>query len=647
MIEETTLMTKVGNRWMEYPVTLSYEKGRIYFLQSDRALKNEIKAMTGAKWHGYDDPSTMYWSVSDTPRNRFQLNFMKGENVYEHFDQSVVERTYSRPLFAHQRAMADHFLTYHYGVMAAEMGTGKTLALQEIMETATRERLAKGLSKPKWLWIGPKSSLVNVKRELNRWQLAEYVDLEMMSYEAFTKWVSNFNPNEQEIPFGLLCDEASKLKSHTVKCSQAAQTLADMIRAKYGMEGFVILASGTPSPKTPTDWWSLCEIAFPGFLKEGSVKALQQRLAIMVQREFNNNVINQIVAWRDDEARCEVCGEFEDAPQHPHDHKYQPCGFNEVEYLHKRLQGLVIVFLKKDVLKELPEKQYREVYCTPDPSILRAAKVIANTATNAMTGHTLLRELSDGFQYRDKVVGTTKCTACPDACGVVEEWFHPESESSFSQIDLFDEGYAAQLIKRSVPCPACSGTGEMPKIVRETIELPCAKDQALRDLIDENDEVGRLVVFAGFTGSVDRIAKIFKAKKWSVVCCDGRGLRVIDSDGKIVPKINGLEYWSDLASNPKVAFVSHPESGGMSFTLTEARMAIFWSNTFKSQYRPQAEDRIHRPGMDLNKACWIVDLLHLPSDKQALDTVRDDRRLELMTLGAQLNELKECYATAA
>ena len=47
--------------------------------------------------------------------------------------------------------------------------------------------------------------------------------------------------------------------------------------------------------------------------------------------------------------------------------------------------------------------------------------------------------------------------------------------------------------------------------------------------------------------------------------------------------------------------------------------------------------------MDLNKGCWIVDLIHLPSDEAALTTIQENRRLELMTLG----ELQQCYATAA
>jgi len=94
-----------------------------------------------------------------------------------------------------------------------------------------------------------------------------------------------------------------------------------------------------------------------------------------------------------------------------------------------------------------------------------------------------------------------------------------------------------------------------------------------------------------------------------------------------------LDYWADLEGHPRVAFVAHPESGGMSLTLPEARMAVYWSNTWKPEYRVQSEDRIHRIGSDTNRGVVIVDLIHLPSDERVLEVIRENRRLELMTMG--------------
>src|ERR1051326_511957 len=172
----------------------------------------------------------------------------------------------------------------------------------------------------------------------------------------------------------------------------------------------------------------------------------------------------------------------------------------------------------------------------------------------------------------------------------------------------------------------------MPREVRTTREVTCPKDAKLRELLEECEETGRIVIFAGFTGSIDRVAILCRSQGWSLVRCDGRGTTAFHSDGTVADQAP-LDFWADTAMNPRVAFVAHPESGGISLTLTESRMAVFWSNDFKPENRIQAEDRIHRKGMDENLGCTIVDLIHLPSDERVLEVIRENRRLELMTLG--------------
>jgi len=70
----------------------------------------------------------------------------------------------------------------------------------------------------------------------------------------------------------------------------------------------------------------------------------------------------------------------------------------------------------------------------------------------------------------------------------------------------------------------------------------------------------------------------------------------------------------------------------MGLTLTEARMAVFYSNDFSPESRTQAMARIHRLGMDVNKGATIVDLFHLPTDEKVLNVLKDNRRLEQMRL---------------
>lgn len=622
--------TSQGTR-IRVPVSIQYADDRIWFVKSPFALKEEIKAMKGSRWHGNDDdnPRKM-WSIEDCQRNRLQLDYLAGKDVYEWFDRELIRHEYDAPLMPHQRDMTDAGLTYHYQIWGAEMGVGKTLSAQKLIEMSGKTYV--------W-WVGPKTSIPNIQREFRIWKFPfDAVEVEFLSYDEMVRRIDDWQPGDR-VPNILICDEASKLKNHNSQRSQAAQMLADMIRDEYGLtDGYVTLMSGTPSPKSPVDWWSLCEITWPGFLREGSARALEKRLAFLTKMEFDAGVFAKNIGWKDDETKCNICGRHRDVGPHELDgiidpddfHKYEPSK-NEVAYMYERLQGLVIIKHKKDCLT-LPDKRYRKILCKPSESILRVAAVIANSAPNAITGATLLRELSDGFQYRDVQEGTSTCTHCEN--GSVAEWFDPrDTDRTFQSIDMLDPELVQVLEKREVPCPVCAGTREMPKIVRHTREVPCPKDKALRMLLEECEETGRIVVFAGFTGSVDRVVNLCRKAGWSVVRCDGRGFEVTAHEAEVLTDVEPLDYWADVSGNPRVAFVAHPESGGMSLTLVESRLAVFWSNSFKPEYRSQAEDRIHRKGMDENLGCTIVDLIHLPSDERVLTVIQENRRLELMTMG--------------
>ena len=635
MIEQVKMTVRTsGGTLIRVPATLEYEEGRIFFIKSPFALKDEIKAMQGSRWHGYDeDAPRKIWSVADTQRNRVQLNWLLGEDVYAWFDRPL-QHFECRPLkrdgvpaqlMSHQHDMIDAGLTYHYQIFAAEMGTGKSISAQMVMENSGVDL---------WYWVGPKTSLPNMKREFKMWEMPDTIQIEFFTYEGLVRVTDEWD-GSKPLPKGVVFDESSRCKNHTSQRSQAAQKLADKIRETYKLEGYVIEMSGTPSPKTPVDWWSNCEIAWPGFLKEGSQKAMEMRLAFMTEECYDAGVFKKRTGWKDDESKCDVCGKTQFDGPHELD-SFEPIDFhvfkpsvNEVALLNERLKGLVIVKHKKDCL-DLPDKRYRKILCKPTASLLRVAEAIVQAAPNAITGMTLFRELSDGFQYREIEDGMTPCTHCKD--GTVEEWFEEGSEDcTYSAIDMLDPALVATLTKRTVPCPLCDGTREVIKRVRISREVPCPKDKALKLLLDENEEQGRLVVFAGFTGSIDRIVRLCLKDKWNVVRCDQGNFQVFTHDGTDVTE-EPLDYWANL-TNERVVFAANPESGGMSLTLTEARTAVYWSNSFKPEYRTQSEDRIHRLSMDVNKGATIVDLIHLPSDDRVLQIIRENRRLELMTMG--------------
>lgn len=886
MIEQIKLITqtKKGTK-LRVPAAIERVDDRIFFVKAPFELKGEIKAMQGSRWHGYiPDDGRQMWSVDDSIRNNFQLDFMTGGDPYANWDQPLKNFGYSRSLYDHQRLMSDMVLTYHYQLLAAEMGCisgaavvqvsrskakgntrSYTMTLRELYQrtsgaykcqgkkwdnalptyiyalsdkglthTGITKVLAKGVQpvvtvklkdgrsltvtddhemytgwrtkKPAselspgdmivvtgtkcsesklthdiqpvwdgkkmtslgswtrlnsegyvevggirsdypvgwltsngdkvvkeqylvmeehlglipgefiihhlngirhdnrienlallkksshsklhamepqhkskfvpcfgevesvevsepvdvydivcdhphhnfvadgfvvancgktlsaieimehsqttdWFYVAPKGGLVAVEREFSKWGLN--FQPRMMTYDRLRIEIEKWEPG-QPAPVGVVFDESQRLKTATAKRTKAAQHLADSIRREYGWNGYVIGMSGTPSPKSPVDWWAQCEVIYPGFLKEGSAKAFEWRLGIFEKQQTDQGEFWKRVSWRDNENKCDKCGEYVDHKNHSTDdlfgsgdnaHEFVPSK-NEVAYLHKRLKGLVLPLAKKDCL-DIPDKIYREVILEPTTTLKRVAKALAKSAISAIQGLTWLRELSDGFQYHDVQDGEKVCPVCDGDCNC-EQWVtNPQTDESESVL---------------CECKKCEGTGRVPNMVRESKEIKCPKDQAIRDLLEENEDHGRLVIFTGFQGSNDRVVKLCHKQQWNVVKVDGRGWKILPCNGEKPPRdLQPLDYWADMR-NERVVFVAHPASGGVGLTLTEACMAVFYSNDFTPESRAQAEDRIHRPGIDENKGATIVDLFHLGTDRRVLDVLKDNRRLEKMTL---------------
>lgn len=380
-----------------------------------------------------------------------------------------------------------------------------------------------------------------------------------------------------------------------------------------------------------------CEIAWPGFLKEGSPKALEQRLAFMVEQELPDATIKKRIGWKDDSNKCDICGHFADSPIHSNDpdvrtdssHKFEP-SVNEVAYMYERLKGLVTIKHKRDVLT-LPDRIYEIDRCEVTSSTKRAAKMLVEAAPNTMTGITWLRELSDGFLYKEVKDGETKCDLCNKfEPGKVKKWIRPNKpDTIIHSIEMYDD--VSEFEEIMVECPKCHGTCRMPKIKRVSQEVPCPKEAKLKNRLAQCEESGRIIIFAGFQGSVDRVANICRKDGWTVVRCDGRGWQVIDSKGKLVKTDKPLSYWADTENYEKVAFVGHPKSGGLSLNLLESSMIVYWSSDFDPEARKQSMDRNYRLGQD--NICIVVDIVHLPTDERILSILEDNHKLESLTLG--------------
>ncbi|KKN49072.1 hypothetical protein LCGC14_0646420 [marine sediment metagenome] len=582
-----------------YPVTLDYRGDRIFVVfKYNKAIIAEIKAMEGAKWHGFDTPPLKVWSIANSSRNEFQLGYLQGKNPYQHYDTEIIENEYVRSLYQHQKELADFALARHHCIIAGEMGVGKTLSAIEVMEqSGTLD----------WWYVAPKSALKAVERELVLWNCR--VIPKMMTYEGLVKWVKqNENLSESisaEIPRGIVFDESARIKNPTAQRSQAAKAVADAIRNLWGYDGYIILMSGAPAPKVPVDWWHQCEVACPGFIREGTKAKFQKRLGIITQVDFygTGNSFPKLESWLDDENKCAICGKLE--KEHifdDNDHTFKK-SVNEVSYLYERMQGLVIVKLKKECL-DLPDKHYRKIILEPSTKITNLAKTLLQTAKTTIAGITLIRELSDGFQYNKKKTGTEVCPICRGA----EELPDPLNENELAL------------------CDGCGGAGERTVYTRVTEQVETPKEGALCSLLDEYGEVGRVVIFGGFTGSIDRCEIICQDNGWETIRVDGRGWSHNYTDPLEV-------FQNGHKEHPRIAFIGQPGAGGIGLTLTASPVVIYYSNDFNAENRIQSEDRCHRIGMDMNRGCTIIDLIHLPTDELILDNLQKKRDLQALTMG--------------
>lgn len=648
-----TIKMRAGKYLKPVETWLNEEGTRQFFRWKgfQQAITDEIKNMEGAHF----DWDKKIWSIAKSQRNDFQLTWLMGGDPYTRYDKPMVDFEPRRKCcMRHQVDITRHVLTYHFTIEAAEMGTGKTLALIEAIEAVGREDV---------LWVGPRSALAAVELEFRKWR-SEILPI-FITYEKL-KNVINYWPNDQKAPFFVVFDESSRVKSPTAQRSEAAQHIADAVRADWGDQGYVVLMSGSPAPKSPADWWKQAEIACPGFIREGNVEKFKRRLGLIVQKQsLAGGNYPHLVTWLDDANKCKKCGELKDHANHnieaalfaqtTSDFHTWEASENEVERLYRRMKGLTNVVFKKDCI-DLPDKIFREIQCELKTDVLRAAKLIQAGARSAITALIQLRELSDGFQYVEEVVGHLPCPRCdgkgecpepvftgygfednPDA---VEIWDSEEIPEDEKIKKLMEMGCGFEMVQGT--CQQCDGAGEIPRTARQVQTVPCPKDDKLIDIIDTHDDDGRLVTYGGFTGSIDRIVGIYTKMKWNWIRVDGRGWGC-SWDAKR-PQEMLEEFQNKNSKVEKIGFIGHPKSAGMGLTLTRACETVFFSNDFDGESRVQAVDRIHRPGMDYNKGATITDLLHLPTDKLVLESHKKKQRLMNMTLGQFRDAVKEMDA---
>ena len=290
----------------------------------------------------------------------------------------------------------------------------------------------------------------------------------------------------------IIADECHKLKNHKTKRTQAFYLLTPNVPR-------VIMMSGTPLQNSPTDLYPLMHTMNPGLYK--SYAQWVKDFCVVVLMKAGRKYFNQIV------------------------------GAKNQEQLKQLLSLHMIRHIKKEVLKDLPDKQYRVVPVTLGPE--RAQY------------DTMKQEL---FALLDSGEMIT-------APAVI-----------------------AQLIRLRQICldPNLLST-ETPRK-----SSPSNKTQALMDIIEGTPE--KLVVYSWFERYIRILEQELKERNIPCVTITGT-----DSTS------DRLHAVQDFQNNPNTRVcLGTIGAAGLGITLTASHTAVFTDRAWNPAVNWQAEDRLHR-----------------------------------------------------
>lgn len=399
------------------------------------------------------------------------------------------------------------------GILADEMGLGKTLQvlalIRSIRETPDHPRAP-------FLVICPTSLVFNWAAEAARFtpelrvlvihgsnrekhfdQLAS-ADLVITSYALVRRDAAQY----REIEFDtVVLDEAQHIKNRTTQNAKTVKSVRSAHR---------LVLTGTPLENSVADLWSLFDFLMPGYL--GSADDFRDRYEVAITKERDAGALQR---------------------------------------LRRRIRPFLLRRLKKEVVRELPDKIEQVAYCelTPAQSTLYQ-QLLAHTRKEVLeaTGE-------QGLAKSRMLVLTALLRLRQICCDLRLLQLEPKSDS--------DAGLAAK--------PAAVEPG--------------GKVQLFGELLDEVLDGGhRVLVFSQFTSMLALLQEELKERGVASCHLDGS----TRDRGAVVAK-----FQSD-ASIP--VFLISLKAGGVGLNLTGADTVIHFDPWWNPAVEDQATDRAHRIG---------------------------------------------------
>ena len=373
------------------------------------------------------------------------------------------------------------------GVLADEMGLGKTI--QTIAFLLSEEG-------KKSLIITPTSLIYNWKNEFERFAPSLKIALvhenkserfkiisEMNDYDVLLTTygtLRNDKENYENITFDYcIIDEGQHIKNSVAQSTKAVKDIN--ARVKFAL-------TGTPIENNLLELWSIFDFVMPGYLYNGTI--------------FKKKFIDSE---------------------------------NAIKELQKYIKPFMLRRLKKDVIKELPEKIEKRYYV-------------------------------DLTNEQKKIYGV-----------FVKDIKRKIEESSFLENKITIFSYLTKLRQLCLD----------PSIIIENYEGGSGKIDSAIDIIKENiEEHPKIILFSQFTSVLSNIKKSFEKNDIEYIYLDG------NTNAK--QRISIVNEFNE--SKKKLVFLISLKAGGTGLNLTSADIVIHFDPWWNPSIEEQATDRTHRIG---------------------------------------------------
>lgn len=419
-----------------------------------------------------------------------------------------------------------------------------------------------------WIWRS-----IKINNKLYHNQLEAFISEPMAVLKIFAINVEAFQ-SDTIIPYiakfvktnncFIVIDEATRIKNPLAKRSKVIHKLN-----KYGIRAIL---TGTPTAKSPFDLWSMFEFLKPGYFG-CNYFMFKHRYGVMM-RGVNPSTGARYEALIDEKtyaiasSKLNKIKEARNGQLMPDDYAEVAviCGISESNV---RFIAQNPIFTRFKRLEELREYIAKDVYtvkkenCLDLPPKIYEILEVDMTIEQAKIYKDLKKEL--WAEYNDKELNVVNKAALTTRLMQVAGGFFP-----YMSVETHKGiGYSYEVpVGKAIP-----------------IGTTNAKIEALLADMEEAGDV-QIIVWAAFVAEIKAIIQALEKAGWKTCAFYGgidQSLR-----GKII---------DDFIAGKYEVLVGNTATAGLGLNLQNATVHYFYSNTFKTEDRLQAEDRSHRIGM--------------------------------------------------